>query len=428
MASLSIIEHYSTCEGLENPEHVNLSATSMSITKINAVILLLLISFSLMALVPTCAWSVEGHQLITKHAMEWLPRPWKQLFNYYGWFLTEAVAYPDTYYRGTDPNESPRHYVDLEVWDPNEPSTGTLPQAVEEFTHRMQLALEVGDWNDAFLLAGRVAHYVEDATQPYHSTVNYNPVNRAGVELHAVLDSSLMDHSSEIQIQTPSNSEALNPVENLTEFALSIAVQSHSFLPTINETLINEGLDWSPELTKIVENRTNTAITAVARVWYTAIVRANSPAPNMPSPNELSIILENTSLTDNGLVVIRLRVVDSLRVGTYANVTLTTDGASFRGQVANVVPPLGEYVIVSETGLHPNDSLTAQREGYVGAVRSVNVTVGNITPQSRSVVTVTSLQTQRGARPLPVVTIAALAVMLAGILALVILHKTSRDS
>jgi hypothetical protein len=400
----------------------------LQITKTSLLILVLVIALLRTAPIPTTAWSVDGHQVMTKHAIEWLPSPWRQLFSYYDWYLTDAVAYPDTLYRGTDPNEAPRHYIDLEVWSPSDPSTGTLPQAVEEFTHQMRLAIEAGNWNDAFLLAGRVAHYVEDVTQPYHSTVNYNPVNKAGVGLHSVLDSSLVSHLSEIRIQIPPSVDTIMPVDNLTEFALDMAVQSHSFLPIINQTLIDEGLDWSPELTQIIENRTNTAITAVARVWYTAIAKANSPSPEIPQPNELSIIIENVSLTENGLCVIRLRVIDSLGVGTFANVTLTAGSASFRGQVANVIPPVGEYVIVSETGLHSGDSVTAQREGYVGASVALNITVPNITSHNQQITTVTRSDTESGRMPIPTVTVVALVVMLVGILALIVLHRTSKDS
>jgi hypothetical protein len=365
---------------------------------------------------------------MTKHAIEWLPSPWKQVFAYYDWYLAEAVAYPDTLYKGADPYEAPRHYIDLEVWNPTDPSTGTLPQAVEEFTHQMQLAIEAGDWNNALLLAGRVAHYVEDVTQPYHSTVNYNPTNKEGVGLHSLLDSSLVAHLSEIQIQTAPSINTITPVENLTEFALSMAAQSHSFLPIINQTLIDDGLDWSPQLTKIVENRTNTAITAVARVWYTAIERANSRAPDIPAPNQLSIILENASLTDNAPVVVRLRVVDTLGVSTYADVTLRTGNATFRGQVANVIPPVGEYVIVSETGLHLGDSVTAQREGYIGTATAVNITIAQPTSPSQQMTTVISSETRSSRSTVPTVTVVALIVMLTGILALVVLHRTSKDN
>ncbi len=396
----------------------------LRIAKAFSAAFLLLVSFAIVAPVPTNAWSVDGHQLMTRYAIAWLPLPWRQFFSYYNWFLTDAVAYPDTYYRGTDPKEGPRHYVDLEVWNPNDASTGTLPQAVNEFAHKMQLAVEAKDWNSVFLLAGRVGHYVEDVAQPYHTTINYNPLNRAGVGLHAVLDSSLIAHSSEIKILTPSNAGEITPIGNLTDFVLSMARQSHSFLPIINQTLINQGLNWSPELTRIVENRTNTAIAAVARVWYTAIVEAKSQPPMPPAQNQLSIIVEGISSMDNGLVSIRLRVVDSLGVPTYADVTLTTVSSTFRGQVANVFPPAGEYVVVSETGLHPTDSLTAQRQGYITGILAIGGASVTSSGQRSSV-------TGSLDRRVPTVTIVALAVMLTGILVLVVLEsyrKVSRDS
>jgi hypothetical protein len=400
----------------------------MRITKTSLLILIIVIILLRTVPVPISPWSLDGHQVMTKHAIEWLPSPWRQFFTYYDWFLADAVAYPDTHYRGADPNEAPRHYIDLEVWSPEDPSTGTLPQAVEEFTSQMQLAIEAGNWNDAFLFAGRVAHYVEDDTQPYHTTVNYNPVNKAGVGLHETLDSSIMARLAEIQIQTPSRAEELTPIENLTEFALGIAVQSHSFLSIINQTLIDEGLDWSPELTEVIENRTNTAIAAVARVWYTAIARANPTAPEIPQPNELSVIIESASPMDDGLVTIRLRVADSLGVNTYADVALKTSNAIFRAQVANAIPPVGEYVIVSETGLHPGDALEAERDGYVGASVVLNVALTNTASESPQISAVTTSETERAVRPVPTVTVVALAVMLAGILALTVLRKTSRDS
>jgi len=390
-----------------------------------SVVILLLVMMSLAGFipVPTFAWSVEGHQLITAHSIELLPSSWRQFFGYYDWYLAEATAYPDSYYRAADPNEGPRHYVDLEVWNPNDPSTGTLPQAVEEFALKMELAIESRNWNDALLLAGRVAHYVEDDTQPYHTTINYDPVSRAGIGLHSVLDDSLVAHLSEIHILPASSFGTLAPIENLTDFALKLAVQSHGFLSAINQTLIDKGLDWSPELTGIIENRTNTAIEAVARVWYTAIANANASAPEIPSPNRLFIAIENVFATDNGLASLRLRVTDSLGVSTYADVALLTADSTYRGQVANVFPPIGEYVIISEEGIHQNDRLTAERAGYTGAAITVGSASLTQTGSGGGWINLV-LQTVDS---LPVVTVVALVVMFAGILALLILRRI-RDS
>ena len=206
---------------------------------------------------------------------------------------------------------------------------------------------------------------------------------------------------------------------------MSMARQSHSFLTIINQTLINEGLDWSLELTGVIENRTNTAIMAVAKVWYTVIVGSKSPAPEIPSHNQLSLVVGNVSQMGNGLVSIRLRVVDSLGVSTYANVTLTTSISIFRGQVANVVPPVGEYVVICDTALNPNDRLTAQREGYATATIAVVTTAASVTSIGQQSSAAASSARRVG---VPTVTIVALIVMLGGILALVVFSKLSRDN
>jgi hypothetical protein len=289
----------------------------------------------------------------------------------------------------------------------------------------MQLAIESGNWNDVLLFAGRVAHYVEDDTQPYHTTIHYNPLSRAGVGLHSKLDASLAAHLSEIHFLPSSSFGPLTPIENLTDFALKLAVQSHGFLSTINQTLIDQGLDWSPELTKIIENRTNTAIEAVARVWYTAIVRAKVPAPEIPAVNRLFVTIESVTKTDSGPTTIQLRVTDSLGVGTYADVSLMMGSSTYHGQVDNVVPPIGEYVVVSEEGLHQNVRLTAQREGYSAAT----ITMEGTTTVSSHTGSISSgtYPVPQTILSLPIVTVVALVVMFSAILALLVLSR-NRDS
>ena len=97
---------------------------------------------------PAAAWSIDSHPIIAKVAIEMLPSPWGQFFEYYEWLLNETTAYPDTYYRESDPNEGPRHYIDLEIWNMNDPSTGTLPQAIDQFTIQMEAAIRANDWNN----------------------------------------------------------------------------------------------------------------------------------------------------------------------------------------------------------------------------------------------------------------------------------------
>jgi hypothetical protein len=197
------------------------------------------------------------------------------------------------------------------------------------------------------------------------------------------------------------------PISNVTTFVIETAIESHSFLSSINQTLIDEGLQWSPELTDIVENRTNAAIIATARAWYTAMVRSNSLPPELPKVNELSIVVESIALNSTSYGVIRLHVVDSLGVKTPADVSLSVDGSTFRGQVANVVPPVGEYIIAVPSGTYnANFVFTARKEGFRPA--TVTVAIGTPTPS-----------TTIPAVSIPFSTTVGLAVMIAALLAFI---------
>jgi len=356
---------------------------------------------------PAAAWSIDAHSAIAKAATELLPSPWRQFFAYYAELLAEIATYPDTYYRESDPNESPRHFIDLEIWNPNDPSTGTLPQAVEEFTEELESAIRAKDWNSMFIDAGRLCHYMADVTQPYHTTVNYDPQTRSGVGAHQLFESTSLAHLSEIRMVGSADVGLIIPISNMTTFVIETAIESHSFLSSINQTLIDEGLQWSPELTNIVENRTNAAIIATARVWYTAMVRSNSLPPELPKTDELSIVVESIALNSTSYGVITLHVTDALGVKTRADVSLSVDGSTFRGQVANVVPPVGEYVIAVPSGTYnANFVLTAQKEGYRPA--EVNLPIG--TPTTSTTIAAVNV---------PYPTVVALTVMVAALVALI---------
>jgi hypothetical protein len=69
------------------------------------------------------------------------------------------------------------------------------------------------------------------------------------------------------------------------------------------------------------------------------------------------------------MTTIRLRVVDSLGVKTYADVELNASGSQYKGQTADVIPPIGEYVIITGQGmLRGNVTFTASKEGYRSAI------------------------------------------------------------
>lgn len=351
-----------------------------------------MLSFSLMAIdyqaTPVRAWWATGHTIVASRAAKLLPQSWSNFFGYYALTVNETALYPDSVYPAFDPKEDPRHFIDLEVWNPNKPETGTLPFAVAQYTTEMTQAIKSGDWNLMFIDAGRVAHYVADIHQPYHSTVDYNPRNKSGTGLHGVLDASMENHVNEFKLVSPNDVGKLQPVQNITAFMFYIAWQSHSFLPTINHTLIDEGKSWSPELTKIIENRTNTAIISLARVWYTAMFNAGQEPPQIPSPNRLSISVEAPpQQVDPGKSMsLVFTVSDSLGIRSVSTPKVTVGDTILRVYpVSSLQIPSGKYeaLVPSDNmmrfaGSSMTLNLLVEQAGFERATAQVQIQVSQI--------------------------------------------------
>ena len=357
-----------------------------------AAAVVLLILSTLLGLLPgpmtAQAWWDDGHKIIASRAIDFLPEGWRQFFSKYEWVINETTLYPDTIYKSLYADEDPRHFMDLEVWKPSDPSTGTLHLAVEEFTTKMADAIRAGDWNSALLYAGRVAHYVADIHQPYHSTVYYNPKG-----LHSVLDSSLGKHIGEMTLIQPGEVGPVQPIANLTEFIFDVAWQSNSFLPIINRTLIDEGKSWSPELTTIIQNRTNAAFIDVARVWVTAIARAGMSPPALPGDNSLTIGVTG-GVPAGGLLdpskdaYVYLFVNDKLGVGFIGTVSAQLETNPLVVSPLGQDPaPMGKYVIyvpktalTGRSGQNVTLTVSAEGQGYAKQTLSLGLAVMGAPP------------------------------------------------
>jgi len=378
-------QYFSSREPIGYAPHLNLRCAFLAF---------LLTTTVFMGIVPprivAQAWSEDGHMIVTSKAIDFLPTGWRQFFKAYESTLNQTSLYPDTIYKDLLADEKPRHFIDLEVWKPTDPSTGTLHLAVEEFTTDLADALKSGDWNSVMLYAGRVAHYVEDIHQPYHTTVNYNPNG-----LHSLLDESLAKYYGQMTIVTPSQVGALQPVSNLTDFIFSIARQSSSFLPLINSTLIDQGKTWSNELTTAIQNRTNSAIVDVARVWDTAIVRAGVAPPTLPVDNVLTVNLTGGSSSNGQLdssedANLLIFVSDKMGVGTLGTITAKLGTSQVTAEAVKMdISPMGKFnvnlpssILQRYAGQQVTLSVSAVADGYPRADESIAISVlgGQSTP------------------------------------------------
>jgi len=339
---------------------------------------------------PVSAWWDTGHMIVSSRATQLLRDPWRSFLSYYEFYLNETTIYPDSIYKHLDPQEDYRHFIDLEIWDPKKPETGTLAFAVERFATEAVQAMKASDWNKAFYLLGRVSHSLADIHQPYHSTADYNPRTKTGKGLHAILDSSMEVHLKEFKL-VKADDRPLEPVHNLTLFCFQMAWQSHSFLQRINQILIDEEKEWSPELTKIVENRTNSAIVAVARAWHTITLRAGASPPQVPESNAISVSVVGIpqEFDSDKEAALSIVVTDKIGVRTPAVVQASLGNQPLAvHELTYVADPLGRYSISlsSDTlsqfkGGDASLSLTAERLGYVSGRLETTVKISGISTQ-----------------------------------------------
>ncbi len=145
---------------------------------------------------PARAWDSRTHRLITRLAMDALPAgsPRATLVANETALLDASVA-PDEVLRPLyGKAEGMKHYIDLEYYgaDPfaalnpdlgvmereygirTLERSGTLPWTIEATAGELGAAWRSGDCAHAIQLAGYLAHYVGDATQPLHSTKHFD--------------------------------------------------------------------------------------------------------------------------------------------------------------------------------------------------------------------------------------------------------------
>lgn len=155
---------------------------------------------------PAAAWDSRTHRLITRLAIDALPpSPLKDAFESGKWALQEYSVEPDTVLRPEYGHaEEIHHYIDLEHFGPHPfanlspdfvtmerrfgASTlnrgGTLPWAIEADASRLAELWRERDCGAMFRMAGYLAHYVGDASQPLHTTEYYDGYTYADRGMH----------------------------------------------------------------------------------------------------------------------------------------------------------------------------------------------------------------------------------------------------
>jgi|Deesub1362A_J573_1020465.scaffolds.fasta_scaffold00012_119 hypothetical protein len=275
------------------------------------------------------SWWDVGHKTLATKAIDYLPGKWKTFFRHYEYFIQETCVWPDTVL-ARKAGESYNHYYDseysLEAHLKN-PKYGRLPWRVAELMENLTYYIENEDWYNVIVTAGVLSHYLADSTQPYHSTVDYNPpvtsnVSAPGVKpKHALVEGTHAKHIDEV-IPPDLNITPIY-IEDPLKFMFNIINESYSFLDELNSIVLGQDItdpsddrDW-PELKPLLENRSIRAIWLISSMWYTAIVDADAvdKAPDPTKFMKLHVSVKGLEVpATKGGMYVTIKVVDDIGI------------------------------------------------------------------------------------------------------------------
>ncbi len=157
-------------------------------------------------------WGSKGHRKISSNASQRMPAAMEYLKPGWTTFITNHASDAD-YRKDQDPDESPRHYIDIDNYPeflqsgfihPNYDSIvaqhgtwfvidqGILPWATLRCYDSLKSCFRRGDWNRSALFAADLSHYVGDGHMPLHITLNYNGQETGQTGIHSRYETKMI--------------------------------------------------------------------------------------------------------------------------------------------------------------------------------------------------------------------------------------------
>ena len=156
------------------------------------------------------AWGSVGHHYIAQHYSQHLPDSLADLRDNDG-EVDAHVTDPDTR-KGSTHGESERHFIDIDFYSEFQAGTlprsraalearygtsvvtrnGVLPWAIAEVVTTLTQQFQAGQWSAARLTIADLCHYVGDANQPLHCTVNFDGEETGNNGIHSRHESEMI--------------------------------------------------------------------------------------------------------------------------------------------------------------------------------------------------------------------------------------------
>ncbi|MFM7016463.1 MAG: zinc dependent phospholipase C family protein [Bacteroidota bacterium] len=290
------------------------------------------------------AWGFWGHQRINQKAVYCLPQPLLQFYKSNIDYITKHAVDPDMR-RYADPEEAPRHYIDIDhygatpfdslplIWKDavakigmdSLKSHGIVPYHIPIMYYRLVAAFKAKDYQKIFKYSAEIGHYIGDAHVPLHCTSNYNGQKTGQHGIHGFWESRIPELmggqydflvgkafyiQSPIQVVWQTIKESYAAKDSVLVLEAMLNKQFESDRKYAYETKGRQIVKvYSREYTSayndlldgMVERRMRKAIRLTASFWYTAWVNAGMPILNNSSDAQLmpDTIMDVTSTKAN---------------------------------------------------------------------------------------------------------------------------------
>ncbi len=242
------------------------------------------------------AWGENAHQLVTQAAFNRLPASGclQTFYSMNGMALLQASIDPDAL-RDVDPDEGPRHYLDIDVAGnpaayPRDLATsvmlygaenGTVPWVTERVQELLIDAFVAQDVNDVVVLSGYLSHYASDASSPFHTTIHYDGQATGNPGIHDRYESQMIDANfAAVQMQLATRTTVVAAPADVSEAIHDVLQTGWPLVAGINATDVAANgriaTLWAQRGSQAVDRMAGSA-SLVAALWQAAYAAAGTP-------------------------------------------------------------------------------------------------------------------------------------------------------
>jgi len=193
-------------------------------------------------------WGANGHKIINRRSTFSFPSP----LTFLNWAdLLAAHSSDADYRRSSDPNEAPRHFIDIDNY-PEYIATGRIPQDLDSLiaihgstfvydngilpfsimatADSIKKYFQLQNYPKAMLHAADLGHYVGDGHNPLHITRNYNGqyTNQNGV--HSRYETQLINRDSGNIIYS---FESAVYIPNINQFVFDFLYNNYTYVDSV---------------------------------------------------------------------------------------------------------------------------------------------------------------------------------------------------